>query len=83
MASDADLYAPPDLMRQWGSHLPNAEYVLIREAGHMVAWEQPDAFNRCTLKFLRGFHGDDLRREHGRRAGPDDVTRTNQCARGD
>lgn len=80
MAGDADLYAPPDLMRQWGSYLPNAEYVLIREAGHMVAWEQPEVFNRCTLRFLRGFRGDDLYPDHGRRPGRVQTKRINRCA---
>ena len=80
MAGDADLYAPPDLMRQWGSYLPNAEYVLVREAGHMIAWEQPEVFNRCTLKFLRGFRGDDLFPAHGLRLRPVLTKRINRCA---
>lgn len=50
---DADLYAPPHLMRLAASRVPSAQYATIAEAGHVPFWEQPDAFNRLLLDHLR------------------------------
>lgn len=33
-------------------HMPRAEAVVIPAAGHAVARDQPEAFNRCALEFL-------------------------------
>ncbi len=53
IAADADLLAPPALMRIWAAHLKNHEWALIHDAGHAMAWEQPGAFNDKVLDFLR------------------------------
>jgi pimeloyl-ACP methyl ester carboxylesterase len=53
IAADADLLAPPALMRLWATHLKNHEWALIHDAGHAMAWEQPGAFNDKVLDFLR------------------------------
>jgi pimeloyl-ACP methyl ester carboxylesterase len=53
VAADADLLAPPALMRIWAAHLRNHEWALIHDAGHAMAWEQPGAFNDKVLDFLR------------------------------
>jgi pimeloyl-ACP methyl ester carboxylesterase len=53
IAADADLLAPPALMRLWATHLKNHEWVTIPEAGHAMAWEQPGTFNDKVLDFLR------------------------------
>jgi pimeloyl-ACP methyl ester carboxylesterase len=53
IAADADLLAPPALMRLWGTHLKNHEWATISEAGHAMAWEQPGTFNDKVLDFLR------------------------------
>ena len=53
IAADADLLAPPALMRLWGAHLPRHEWAVIHDAGHAMAWEQPGAFNDKVLDFLR------------------------------
>jgi pimeloyl-ACP methyl ester carboxylesterase len=53
IAADADLLAPPALMRIWVAHLKNHEWAGIHDAGHAMAWEQPGAFNDIVLDFLR------------------------------
>jgi pimeloyl-ACP methyl ester carboxylesterase len=53
IAADADLLAPPALMRIWAAHMPNHEWAVIHDAGHAVAWEQPGAFNDKVLDFVR------------------------------
>jgi len=53
IAADADLLAPPSLMRLWAAHLKNHEWAAIPEAGHAMTWEQPGTFNDKVLDFLR------------------------------
>jgi len=53
IAADADLLAPPALMRIWAAHLKNHEWATMQDAGHAAAWEQPDVFNGIVLNFLR------------------------------
>ncbi len=53
MAADADLLAPPALMRAWASHLKTYEWALVNDSGHSIAWEQPDQFNERVLDFLK------------------------------
>ncbi len=53
IAADADLLAPPALMRIWAAHLTNREWAVIHDAGHAMAWEQPGTFNDIVLDFLR------------------------------
>lgn len=53
IAADADLLAPPALMRIWSVHLRNHEWAVIHGAGHAMAWEQPGAFNDAVLDFIR------------------------------
>ncbi|HUD86444.1 MAG TPA: alpha/beta hydrolase, partial [Xanthobacteraceae bacterium] len=53
IAADADLLAPPALMRIWAAHLKNHEWAVIHDAGHAMAWEQPGAFNDKVIDFLR------------------------------
>ena len=52
LAADADLLAPPALMRLWATHVKNHEWASVSEAGHAIAWEQPDAFNKTVLAFV-------------------------------
>jgi pimeloyl-ACP methyl ester carboxylesterase len=52
IGGDADLGVAPPMLRLFASHLPNAELVLVPEAGHSVYWEQPELFNRTVLGFL-------------------------------
>jgi pimeloyl-ACP methyl ester carboxylesterase len=54
IAGDVDLTTPSAAIRLWAKHLKIAyDWVLIPEAGHSVAWEQPEAFNQAVLVFLR------------------------------
>jgi pimeloyl-ACP methyl ester carboxylesterase len=53
IAADADLLAPPALMRIWAAHVKTHEWAEVYDAGHAIAWEQPDAFNERVLAFLR------------------------------
>jgi pimeloyl-ACP methyl ester carboxylesterase len=53
IAGDVDLTTPSAAVRLWAKHLKSHEWVLIPEAGHAVAWEQPDLFNQAVLAFLR------------------------------
>src|ERR1700734_2133203 len=53
IAADADLLAPPALMRIWAAYLRHHEWAVIHDAGHAMAWEQPGAFNDKVLDFLR------------------------------
>jgi pimeloyl-ACP methyl ester carboxylesterase len=53
LAADADLLAPPALMRAWAAHLQAYDWAMVPDAGHSIAWEQPDAFNDRVLEFIR------------------------------
>jgi pimeloyl-ACP methyl ester carboxylesterase len=52
-SGDADLYMPPPLVRLYASKMRSCETAFVAEAGHSVYWEQPDAFNRLVLEFVR------------------------------
>jgi pimeloyl-ACP methyl ester carboxylesterase len=52
IAADADLLAPPALMRIWAAYVKNHEWAVMQDAGHAMAWEQPDTFNKIVLDFL-------------------------------
>jgi pimeloyl-ACP methyl ester carboxylesterase len=53
IAADADLLAPPALMRLWAPHLKTYEWAVMPDAGHAMAWEQPEVFNKLVLDFLK------------------------------
>lgn len=53
LTGGADLYAPPPVMQQFASRIRGAKFVVVPEAGHSAYWEQPDAFNREVLAFIR------------------------------
>lgn len=50
---DADLYAPPFLMKAAADLVPNARFAVIRDAGHAPFWEQPEQFNALILDHIR------------------------------
>lgn len=54
IAADADLLAPPALMRLWARRIKGAQWATVADAGHSIAWEQPDVFNDIVLRFLKG-----------------------------
>jgi pimeloyl-ACP methyl ester carboxylesterase len=53
LAADADLLAPPALMRLLAARMPSSRFVTIPDAGHSAHWERPDEWNRIVLDFLR------------------------------
>jgi pimeloyl-ACP methyl ester carboxylesterase len=52
ITGDADLIMPPSRMRGVAPHMPDAELVIVAEAGHSLHWEQPEAFNHAVLDFI-------------------------------
>jgi pimeloyl-ACP methyl ester carboxylesterase len=53
MPGDQDLQAPPWVMRRQLAAIPGAEFIVLPEASHSINWEQPEAFNRAVLEFIR------------------------------
>jgi pimeloyl-ACP methyl ester carboxylesterase len=53
MPGDQDIQCPPWVMRRQLAHIPHAEFIVLPEASHSINWEQPDAFNRHVLEFIR------------------------------
>jgi pimeloyl-ACP methyl ester carboxylesterase len=54
VTADADLLAPPALMKMWARHVNGVQWAAVPDAGHAIAWEQPAIFNDIVLKFLKG-----------------------------
>jgi pimeloyl-ACP methyl ester carboxylesterase len=52
VAGDADLLAPPALMRLMANRIPGCELATIPEAGHSAHWERPVLWNEAVLSFL-------------------------------
>ena len=52
IAGDADLYAPPALMRRIADRIKGAQFAVFPDAGHSVWWEAPDKFNQTVLAFV-------------------------------
>ena len=40
-------------MRRQLAHIPGAQFIVLPEAAHSINWEQPEAFNRNVLEFIR------------------------------
>ena len=53
LTGDADLYAPPAVLRLFAARIKNSESVVLPEVGHSAYWEQPEIFNRTVLEFIR------------------------------
>jgi pimeloyl-ACP methyl ester carboxylesterase len=52
VGGDADLGAPPPMLRMYAARIPGAELRIIPEGGHSLYWEQPELFNRTLLEFF-------------------------------
>ncbi len=52
LTGDADMYAPPPIMRMFATHVKGSKAVVIPESGHSGYWEQPEFFNRTVLEFI-------------------------------
>jgi pimeloyl-ACP methyl ester carboxylesterase len=53
LTGDADMYAPPPVLRLFAVRIKSSESVIVPEAGHSTFWEQPEAFNKAVLDFVR------------------------------
>lgn len=53
IGADQDQAVPPEHIRTLQAGLPRNSTHVIPGAGHLVNLEQPEAFNRCLLEFLR------------------------------
>jgi pimeloyl-ACP methyl ester carboxylesterase len=55
ITGDADNYTPPAMMRIFVSHLKhgNGAGAVVPESAHATYWENPDAYNRAVLAFIR------------------------------
>lgn len=54
IAGGGDILSPPGGMRLWASLLPNAQWLLLGDAGHAPQMEDPDGFNAAVLRFVEG-----------------------------
>jgi pimeloyl-ACP methyl ester carboxylesterase len=52
LTGDADMYAPPPIMRMFAARVKDAQAVVIPETGHSAYWEQPEIFNRTVIEFV-------------------------------
>jgi pimeloyl-ACP methyl ester carboxylesterase len=52
LTGDADLYAPPAVLRLFSARIKNSEPVIVPEVGHSTYWEQPEVFNQKVLQFI-------------------------------
>ena len=52
LAADADLLAPPALMRLMAARIPGCEVATVADAGHSAHWERPQEWNRIVLSFF-------------------------------
>lgn len=55
MPGDQDLQTPPWVMRRQLAHISGAKFIVLPEAAHSINWEQPEAFNRNVLEFIKGW----------------------------
>jgi len=53
LTGDADMFAPPPVLKMFAARIKQAETVVVPEAGHSTYWEQPEVFNRAVLDFIR------------------------------
>ncbi len=53
MSGDADLIAPPPIVRSLAVLIPGSELAILTESGHSGYWERPDQFNAALLDFIR------------------------------
>ncbi len=52
VAGDADAVAPSMTMRRMAARIPDAEFVVVDDAGHLAPVEQPAAFNAAVVDFV-------------------------------
>ncbi len=58
LTGDADLYMPEFVLRLFQRKIRNAKTAILPGVGHSAYWEQPEAFNRAVLEFIRNSGSD-------------------------
>lgn len=53
ITGERDSIVPPEVQVEMANRIPNAEHVIIADAGHAVSVEKPDEYNQNILEFLR------------------------------
>lgn len=53
LVGEQDALTPPSVAQDYVSKIPNAQFVLITNAGHLSNLEQPEAFLQAVRDFLR------------------------------
>jgi 3-oxoadipate enol-lactonase len=53
LAGDVDPNAPPMVMQKMAEKIPSALYECLPQTGHLASLEQPEAFNKAVLRFLK------------------------------
>lgn len=53
LCGEDDKPSPPDGMRAMAAQIPDAEFHLIPQAGHLSPLEQPEIFNRYVREYLK------------------------------
>ena len=53
VAGERDTNAPPAVMEKMASFIPDARYVCVPDAGHLINLEQPSTFNTVLRDFLQ------------------------------
>jgi pimeloyl-ACP methyl ester carboxylesterase len=53
LTGDADMYAPPPVLKRFRDRIRGSQSLIIPEAGHSSYWEKPDEFNRAILDFIK------------------------------
>jgi pimeloyl-ACP methyl ester carboxylesterase len=53
ITGDADLFAPPPLLKMFAARIKGSQSLVVPEAGHSSYWEKPDVFNRAVLEFIK------------------------------
>jgi pimeloyl-ACP methyl ester carboxylesterase len=56
LAAEHDRTAPPNVMEKMAQKIPGARYACLAGAGHLLHYEQPEAFNAELEKFLKDMH---------------------------
>ena len=52
LAAEWDKTAPPEVLRRMAEKIPNAQFAMLNGAGHLLCFEQPQAFNSMIHTFL-------------------------------
>ena len=53
IGGDADLGAPPPMLRMYAARIPGSELKIVAEGGHSLYWEQPELFNSTLIDFFK------------------------------